>query len=396
MVSIYVAAVLRVYLAQRYAHSSSVEDLGRAIRLAPDSADFPHQLGLQLSAADPDSKAAIASLSRAAILNPNNARYWLDLASAYLASGNSEKQNEAVESALRAEPGNPAVAAEAGEFFLIAGDQDRALPLFRRALAQDPEAANTVLITCWRETGDANTILARVIPDSPELQLEFLGILVREKQTSAAQHAWEYLVSSHKTFRPELSFFYFDYLLHERDVLGFERAWHELAGLAPTMRAYLPEDNLIVNAGFEQPNLNSGFDWRHAPADHIIAGIDDNVAHSGSHSLSLIYDGGPAYDAGWTQFVPVQSNADYEFSAWIKSDNVISSSGPRIAIVDAYSGGNLLLTEDVLDTHPWQEIKGTLRVPANTGLLAVRIVRAPANTRIRGRVWIDDLRLVKK
>jgi len=50
----------------------------------------------------------------------------------------------------------------------------------------------------------------------------------------------------------------------------------------------------------------------------------------------------------------------------------------------------------VLDTHPWQEIKATLRVPADTGLVALRIVRAPANTRIRGRVWIDDLRLAKR
>jgi hypothetical protein len=92
----------------------------------------------------------------------------------------------------------------------------------------------------------------------------------------------------------------------------------------------------------------------------------------------------------------VQSNADYEFSAWIQSENVTSSSGPRIAIADAYSGANLLLTDDVLDTHSWQEIKGSLRVPDGTELLTVKIVRAPADTRIRGRVWIDDLRLVKR
>jgi hypothetical protein len=152
----------------------------------------------------------------------------------------------------------------------------------------------------------------------------------------------------------------------------------------------------MVNAGFEHPLLNSGFDWRYEPAEHIAAGIDDKVAHSGAHSLSLSYDGSPGYDAGWKQFVPVQANTDYEFSVWIKSENVISSSGPRIAIGDAYSDANLLLTDDVLDTHPWQELKGTLRVPAGTELLVVTITRAPANARIRGRVWIDDLRLVKR
>jgi hypothetical protein len=207
---------------------------------------------------------------------------------------------------------------------------------------------------------------------------------------------WQHLVTSNKSFEPKLSFFYFDYLLQQHEVTSFDRAWHELARLSPNLQTYLPNDNLMVNAGFEQPLLNAGFDWRHEPADHITAGIDDNVAHSGTHSLSLSYDGNPAYDAGWTQFVPVQSNADYEFSAWIQSENVTSSSGPRIAITDRYSGDNLLLTDDVLDTHPWQEIKGWFRVPAGTELLAVKIIRAPANTRIRGRVWIDDLRLVKR
>jgi Tfp pilus assembly protein PilF len=404
IVSIYVVRVARVYLSRRSANSAEVEgqvgvqvaEMERAIRLAPDNAEFPHQLGLQLTAAEQDNDRAIANLRRAVQLNPNSGRYWLDLASAYQATGNVEKQNEALQAAIGAEPGNPEVAAEAAQYFLVTGAEDHAWPLFRQALAQNPEAANSILPVCWRQTHDANLILARVIPDSPELQLSFLRLLTAQKETAAAKQAWQYIVASHRLFPPQLSFFYLDYLLNEHEVASFGRTWHELAGLAPDLKSYLPNDNLIVNAGFEQKILNSGFDWRHQPADNIAGGIDDNEAHSGIHSLSLSYDGNPSYDAGWTQFVPVQPDTDYEFSAWIKSDNVTSSSGPRIALVDAYSGVNFLLTDDVLDTHPWQQIKGTLRVPANTELLAVKIVRAPANTRIRGRVWIDDLRLVKR
>ena len=394
--SIYIDRVVRVYLARRSADSFQVEGVERAIRLVPDNAEFPHLLGLRLSASDQDDDAAIVNLRKAVTLNPNSGRYWLDLAAVYQVTGNVEKQNEAVQSALNAEPGNPEIAAEAAQFSLVAGNTDRALALFRQALEQNAQAAKTILPVCWRQTRDANLLLAKVIPASPELQLEFLQMLTGQKETAAGSQVWRYLVTSHRLFQPQLSFFYFDYLLNEHDVASFNRDWHELAGLAPDMQAYLPNDNLIVNAGFEQPILDSGFDWRHQPADHIAAGVDDHVAHSGTHSLSLSYDGNPAYDAGWKQFVPVQSNTDYEFSFWIKSENVTSSSGPRIAIVDAYSGTNLLLTDDVLDTHPWQEIKGTLRVPADTELLAVKIVRAPANTRIRGRVWIDDLRLVKR
>jgi tetratricopeptide (TPR) repeat protein len=395
-VSVYVGRVIRVYFAERSADTFEVANLERAIQLVPDNAELPHLLGLRLSASDQDDDNAIANLRKAVELNPHRARYWLDLAALYQVTSNAEKQNEALQGALDAEPGNPEVSAEAAQFFLVSGETGRALPLFKQALVTNPAAATNILPLCWRETLDAKTLLASVIPDSPELQLTFLRILAEHRETVAADQVWRYIVGAHKPFPAQLTFFYFDYLMKEREVASFDRDWHQLAAIAPSIQAYVPNENLIVNAGFEQPLLNSGFDWRHQAADYTIAGVDDEVAHSGGRSLSLSYDGGPAYDAGWTQFIPVQANAEYEFSAWIKSDNVTSSSGPRIAIADAYSGANLLLTDDALDTHSWQERKGSLRVPATAQLITVKIIRAPADTRIRGRIWIDDLRLVKK
>jgi len=392
----YVSRVVRVYIAQRSAESLETRDIERAIRLVPDDAEFPHLLGMRLSASGRDNGAALANLGKAAALNPNRGQYWLDLASLYETTGDIQRENEAVQSALSAEPGNPEVAEQAGQLLLASGDTERAFPLFKRALERNPEAADNIFRECWRKASDANLILARAIPANPALQLEFLGMLADQGESAAANDVWQSIVAARKSFEPKLSFFYFDYLLKEYDVAGFQRDWRALADLAPEIRGYLPNENLIVNGSFEQPLLNSGFDWRHEPADHIAAGLDDKVAHSGGHSLSLLYDGKPAYDSGWTQFVPVQGNADYEFSAWIKSENVTTSSGPRIALVDAFSGATLLLTDDVLDTHPWQLLRGTFHVPAETELLAVKMVRAPANARIRGQVWIDDLRLVKR
>ncbi len=400
MLSIYIARVLAIYLAQSLADASQGErritDLERSIRLAPDDAEFPNLLGLRLSASDQDDQRAIANLQKAVSLNPNRSFYWLDLASVYQFTGNVDKENEALQSAMNAEPANPEISAEAAQIFLASGEADRAFPLFKQALERNPEAADTILPLCWRETQNANLIFARVIPANPRLQLAFLRLLTEQGQSIAASDVWQSIVAAHKSFQPQLGFFYLDYLLTQHDVAGFDRGWHALADLAPEIRAYLPNENLIVNAGFEQPLLNFGFDWRCEPADHITVGIDDKTAHSGTHSLSLSYDGNPAYDSGWKQLVPVEPNADYDFSAWIKSENITTSSGPRFALVDALSGANLLLTDDVLDTHPWQQIKGTLRIPSETKLVAVKILRAPANTRISGQVWIDDLRLVKK
>ena len=401
--SVYLARVATIFRAQSLADSTQGEnritDLDRAIRIAPDDAEFPNLLGLRLSAShqesNPENGRALDNLRKAVALNPNRAHYWLDLASLYQVMHDVKQEHQAVESALNAEPENPEIMQEAAEL-LLSGNPDRAFPLFKQALEKNPEAGATIIPVCWTQTRDTNLILSRVIPANPELQLAFLRLLAEQRDSESAAAVWQFIVAARKPFPSQLSFFYFDYLLKEQDAAGFDRGWHDLAGLAPEMRAYLPNENRIVNASFEQPLLNSGFDWRHEPADHIAAGLDERVAHSGGHSLSLSYDGSPAYDAGWIQFVPVEASADYDFSAWIKSENVTTSSGPRIVLVDAFSGASLLLTDDVLDTHPWHEIKGTLRVPAETQLLAVKIVRAPANTRIRGRVWIDDLSLTKR
>ncbi len=395
-VAIYVSRVVRVYLAQRSAKPGQIAGLEHAIWLVPDNADFYASLGAELFASNRDYDRVADNFLNAVRLNPNQAWYWLQLASVYRVTGDREKQINAVQAALIAEPSDPEVAEQAAGFFIGIGEANRAMPLFRRALALNPDAAARVLPVCWREARDVNLILANVIPENPQLQLQFLSFLTEAKDRAAARKVWRYLLNSHEAFQPQLSFFYFDYLLKERDAEGFDRDWHDLADVAPELRTYLPNENLIVNAGFEQPLLNAGFDWRHRPADHVATGIDGTVAYSGGHSLALSYDGNPAEDAGWKQFIPVQANAEYEFSAWIKSENVISSSGPRIAIIDGFSGANLFLSDDVLDTHPWQETTGVFFVPAETELIAVKIIREPADTRIRGRVWIDDLRLVRR
>jgi tetratricopeptide (TPR) repeat protein len=396
--ALYCNRIWRVYSAQHSAQRSAessavVPGLDRAIKLNPQNAVFPHLLGLQLSENDGDYDSALANLRQAVALNPYKGRYWLDLASLYQEGGDIQHENAALQSALTAEPGNPEIAAEAAQYYLAEGDASHALPLVRQALDQNPRAAPALLATSWRATRDANLLLTKAIPLVPQLQLALLQVLVDRKQKAAADETWQHIVASRRPFPPELSAFYFEYLIKENDVPGLARAWNELAQLAPGIRPYLPTDNLIVNPGFEQPVLSYGLDWRHQPAEHISAGIDDSAGHSGARSLTLAYDGNPGYDAGWIQFIPVQPNAAYNFSAWIKSKDVTTSSGPRIAIVDAYTGANLLLTDDVLDTHPWHELQARLQVPAGTSLVEVKIIRAPANTKIRGQIWIDDLRL---
>ena len=142
--------------------------------------------------------------------------------------------------------------------------------------------------------------------------------------------------------------------------------------------------------------LNGGFDWWYQSNPHAALAIDTSVFFNGTRSLSVTFDGRNPGDIGIFQFIPVKPNTDYEFSAESRTEDIESASGPRFAIVDVYTNASYVLTDDLLDTNPWRLQKAQFQTGPNTNLVLLKIVRQPAGPLIRGRLWIDDLRLVEK
>jgi hypothetical protein len=389
----YAVRVVRMYLAGVAASSYRASDLESAVRLAPENAEYAHALGLQLSASPDNYARAIANLERAVALNPQNGSYWLDLASVYQLAGEPERQRPALESALAAEPNNPDVSAEAANYFLADGDTARSLSLLRRTLQQDPSAAESLLPVFWRVTQDPKMLLEQAVPPDVDNQMAFLRLATAQNDPAIAREAWDGVIASKQAVAPQLTFFYFEYLIHNHDIAELKRSWSALGHSAASIVDYQPGENRIVNGGFELPVLNAGLDWRYEAVEHVNSSVEESDVHSGTRALHLFYDGNASYDAGWREYVIVEPGAAYQFSAWVKSDNILSSSGPRFSMADAITGAPLFLSDDVLDTHPWQEIHGHFQVPAGTDLAEIKITRWPANTKIRGEVTVDDIRL---
>ncbi|HTE88128.1 MAG TPA: hypothetical protein VK639_04170, partial [Terriglobales bacterium] len=107
-------------------------------------------------------------------------------------------------------------------------------------------------------------------------------------------------------------------------------------------------------------------------------------------------DGQNAADAGIFQFIPVKPNTEYEFSAAYKTEEIVTASGPRFSIADAYTNASYVLTDDSLGTNPWRVQQARFQSGPNTNLLLLKISRQPAGPLIRGKFWIDDLRLAEK
>ncbi len=397
LVGLYLLLGLRAYLACRLAATPDLSNLNKAIRLEPSNAEYRELRGRNLALSGASLDEAISDYRTAIHLDPYEARYWLDLAGAYQVAGRVNEQGQSVEHAVEADPTTPHVAWEAANFFLVQGDTERAFRYFRVVLANDPEAVDSALQLCWRATEDTNRILDHALPRRPDLYLSFLHLLILKQEVAAAENVWNHLIALNQEFSTKPAFPYFRFLIAKQEVAVAQTAWQQLAGVDHSVQSYLPSrENLIVNGGFEENVLNGGFDWRYESNAHAALAIDTSEFYNGTRSLSVTFDGQNPADAGIFQFVVVKPHTGYEFSAESRTEDIQSASGPRFAIMDAYTNASYVLTDDLLGSNPWHQQRARFQTGPNTNLVLLRIVRQPGAPLIRGKLWIDDLRLVEK
>ena len=399
LVGLYLQWALRVYLASRLAAVPEPSKLQKAIRLEPSNAAYRDLFGRYSALSGTSLDEGIANYRIAVQLNPYVAQYWLDLAGAYQISGRIQEEGKSVERAVQADPTTPDVAWAAANFFLVQGDQERALRNFRVVLGNDPNPAtvDSALQICWRATGDANRLLDQALPQTPELYLSFLRLLISKQEVVAAETVWNRLIGLHQVFPLKTALPYFQLLIVKQEVAEARTAWQQLASVNDSLRPYLPSsENLVINGGFEENLLNGGFDWWYHSYAHAALAIDTTEFHSGTRSLAVTFDGYSVPEVQLAQFILVKPNTAYEFSGEFRTVDIDTASGPRFALLDAYTNTSFVLTDDTLGTTPWRRQEARFRTGPNTSLLVLKIVRDPAAPLIRGKLWIDDVRLVER
>lgn len=395
-VGFYIAVIARHYTAARLSARLDPKSLKRAAKLEPWNADPRWQLGRYSLFVTQDSRGAISNLETAVALNPHVARYWLDLAAAYQVAGDVHRQRSALEQAVYVEPTAPDVAWEAGNFYLVENDLHRALSLFRVVMGNDPQQLGAALHLCWRATRNVEVMLAEAVPAEPATYFAFLNLLTSEDQTVPAEAVWNRLVSLGQRFPASDAFPFFDYLIEKRQTAAAVQVWQELLELDRNLQAYVQAGDLMVDGGLERDFLNGGFDWRYSAQDPVELSVDSNEFHSGNQSLRILFKGPGIGDPGFMEYVPVQPNTDYRFSGYTKAEDIESASGPRLAVLDAYSGQSYLLTDDTLGTTGWREQSGNFRTGPDTSLLIVKVTRVPGDPLIKGKFWVDDMSLVQR
>jgi len=350
---------------------------------------------------------------------------WFDLASAYQVLGDVANQTIALEHAIQADSMTPDVAWEAANLYLVQGENAKALREFRVVMANDPSLASSAIRFCWRINPDVDLLLRDAVPPTAPAEIAFLNLLENDvnqllthatsptegadvagiaskikSETADTFKIWNALIESHEPFEERYAYEYIRFLLTYKEIGEAQLVWHQAVGRFEQL-SYLPSPtNLVVNPVFGLPVLNNGFDWQYAKQSDVDLKVDDAVAHGGgTRSLRITFHGAGINEAGIYQFVPVQPNATYQFSAYYRTDpnsDLEGAGGPHFTIQDMFSTATLYESDELKGAESWKRSDGEFTTGPECRLVKLLIRRLPEGYPIRGKLWVDDFHISRK
>ena len=272
---------------------------------------------------------------------------------------------------------------------------------FRRLLELDPTYGPATFHLCLGSLGDPQLILQRVLPPGkdPRLKLAYLNFLSTNELADQAHQVWVQAVATGTPFPLQLATPYIDNLLELGRVKDAQSAWRDLETLGVVANpATSEDDNLVFNGDFEQMPLGAGFDWRNRPGPYIALDFSDPVAHSRKLCLRIEFtvSRNEAYMPLY-QLVPVAPNQAYVLTAYVRSQDITSDSGPRLQVLDTvhYRGPNVM-SETTVGTTPWHQVSLKFCTAPDTQLVQISVTRLRGRTfptEITGSFWLDTVAL---
>ena len=365
-----------------------------AARLEPGNAEYRYRIGRYFALAL-QSPEAVENYRAALALNSHHSDYWLGLATAYKVLGDQTAQQAALEHAISVDPTTPDVAWQAANLYLSNGNTTRAIQEFRVVLQNDSYRMPSALELCWRAEPDVELLLRNVIPPTISVYSSFLELLISKKELAAAATVWGRSVELQQPVETRYVFEYVKVLVDQGDVAQARKVWQQAAHLSDLTSYQSSPENLVINGEFSLPLLNAGFDWQYEKRPTISLSLDPMQSHLGPHSLRISFEGGPVDSAGIRQLIPAEPNTNYDFSAYFKAESVEGAGGPQFAINDFYSGSTYFTSEELKNSDVWKQVSGSFTTRPDAKLLTITIRKIPPDTAVRGKLWIDGVRLAQ-
>ncbi|MGB8888950.1 MAG: carbohydrate binding domain-containing protein [Candidatus Korobacteraceae bacterium] len=384
---------VRQCLAYREYTQLTVPALQKATRLDPLNSQYAHMLGRIYLYQEQDFAAARTAMAHATALNPYDARYWLDLASIAQVTGDSQAEEADLERAQRVEPTMPDTSWEVANFYLLRGNLPMAFRNFATVEQYSPQLRKQAVRASWRAQPNIDLLL-QYVPHTVEALSAVLNVMYEQQKFPEAAKVWQALVALKQPVGADYVLAYLGTLLSHEHRLSdqAQQVWKDFLTTNPEMAEYVAPNNLVVNGGFEHDVLDGGFDWHHAEHPYVKLAQESAISHSGSRSLSVSFDGNGIQDFGIFQYVPVKPNSRYRLQAYVRADNILGSSGPRLAVTDPYDASHRFYTgDDILGSSLWSAQTGSFSTGPDTHMVAIALLRDPPYDPIHGHLWLDDV-----
>lgn len=321
---------------------------------------------------------------------PANPAAWCDLAEALSAAGEAERARRCFARAQELGPRIPPVWVRSMNFHVERGEPERALDASARALALAPDYDAVIFGTYDVLNIPPDRVMTRLSFDG-KVARRYFQYLMDAGRVEDAKRNWKTLRELEQV-DGRMAESYVNWLLAHRHPHEAVRAWAEHLGRAA---GDYPELNRVFNGGFERPFTQARLDWSVCPVEGIDAQRDAAVAYEGQHSVRVTFPGTQNFHyRGLVQTVAVTPGR-WRLRAMAKSDGITTISGPHLHIIGE---GIDAKTEDLLGSNPWTPLTVEFTVPPATSTVIIALCREPTHkfdSKIRGTVWVDAVRLSK-
>lgn len=392
---------VQIALATRLGSSASIAEMKKAVSLDPGNPKLRFRLGTaetyDLKGSDPSD--GIHQLKLATRLSPHVTRYWAALAFACEFEDEMPCANHAISRSLALNPMTPQVRWEAASYYLRANQQELALAQFRRLLELDPGYAEETFQACLRATNSPQDVYRSLLTPASGagLKITYIRFLLSHGHEKSAFQVWKELAASKSPFKFSLVDPYLENLIETRHFEQANMVWHDLEHRGVVKESTDPDaSNLVFNGGFEHTPLNAGFGWRYRQEPYVAVNFDSRHAYSGKRCLEIEFSDVENHRAQpVSQLVPVEAGKTYEVSAYVRSDNITSDSGPRLRVVNPECPKCLSVSSSAtVGTTPWHKISFDFKTGPKARVISLSVWRSrgldfPAE--ILGTFWLDQV-----
>ena len=193
-------------------------------------------------------------------------------------------QTWALEHAIQADPTTPDVAWEAANFYLVQGDNEKALREFHVVLENEPSMADLAIQFCWRISPDVDALLRDVVPR----KVRGLCRVSRPADDQTGNGGNRQSVGSYDGFaRRNPSNCATSTTISNTcstTKMSIRPVWcgSKLLRASACLPTCPRRNNLIVNGDFSLDVLNGGFDWQYEKQQSVTLTLDPSDFHGGA------------------------------------------------------------------------------------------------------------------